>query len=79
VTAEFFLLAFAAAANPKLLALDLLLVGNRRPRVMFAALLAGGLSAAIAVGLIDVLAVHAGAVNSSSCSPSPGESLSGGA
>jgi uncharacterized membrane protein YedE/YeeE len=64
LTAEFFALAFAAAANPKLLALDLLLIENRRPRAMFAAILAGGLSMAIAVGLVDVLAVHAHAVNS---------------
>jgi len=64
VTAEFFVLAFTAAANPKLLALDLLLIENRRPRAMFAAILAGGLSIAIAVGLVDVLAVHAHAVNS---------------
>jgi ABC-type Na+ efflux pump permease subunit len=63
VTAEFFVLAFTAAANPKLLALDLLLIDSRRPRAMFASILAGGLSMAIAVGLVDVLAVHAHAVN----------------
>ena len=63
MTAEFFVLAFTAAANPKLLALDLLVIENRRPRAMFASILAGGLSMAIAVGLVDVLAVHAHAVN----------------
>lgn len=35
MNAEFFALAFFAALNPKLLALDLLLVENRRPRAMF--------------------------------------------
>jgi hypothetical protein len=64
VTAEFFVLAFTAAANPKLLALDLLLIENRRPRVMFLSILAGGLSIAVAIGLVDVLAVHAHAINS---------------
>ena len=32
MNAEFFALAFLAALNPKLLALDLLLIENRRPR-----------------------------------------------
>jgi len=58
----FFALAFTAAANPKLLALDLLLIENRRPRAMFASILAGGLSMAIAIGVVDVLFVHAGSV-----------------
>ena len=35
MNAEFFALAFIAALNPKLLALDLLLIENRRPRAMF--------------------------------------------
>jgi hypothetical protein len=35
MNAEFFALAFLAAANPKLLALDLLLIENRRPRAMY--------------------------------------------
>jgi hypothetical protein len=47
MNAEFFALAFLAALNPKLLALDLLLIENRRPRAMFLWLLFGGL----AVGL----------------------------
>jgi hypothetical protein len=63
VTAEFFVLAFGSAANPKLIALDLLLIENRRPRAMFASILAGGLSMAIAVGLVDVLVVHADAID----------------
>jgi Sap, sulfolipid-1-addressing protein len=62
VNAEFFVLAFAAALNPKLLALDLLLIENRRPRAMFACILTSGLGVAIAIGLVDVLLVHADAV-----------------
>jgi hypothetical protein len=64
LNAAFFALAFTAALNPKLLALDLLLVENRRPRAMFACILAGGLGVAIAIGLVDVLLVHADAVKS---------------
>jgi hypothetical protein len=51
----FFALAFIAAANPKLLALDLLLVENRRPRAMFASILAGGIATGVTIGLLDVL------------------------
>src|SRR5260370_41379376 len=64
MSASFFALAFLAALNPKLLALDLLLIENRRPRAMFLCLLLGGLTVALAVGLLDVLAVHADAVKS---------------
>jgi hypothetical protein len=64
MTAEFFLLAFSAALNPKLLAIDLLLIENRRPRAMFLSILAGGLGVAITIGLIDVLAIRADAVSS---------------
>jgi hypothetical protein len=58
----FFALAFIAAANPKLLALDLLLVENRRPRAMFVSILAAGIATGVAIGLIDVLVVHADAL-----------------
>jgi hypothetical protein len=64
MNAQFFVLAFTAALNPKLLALDLLLIENQRPRAMFASILAGGMSLAIAIGLVDVLVVQASAVNS---------------
>jgi hypothetical protein len=64
MNAEFFALAFTAAANPNLLAIDLLLIENKRPRAMFAGVLAGGMSIAIAVGLVDVLVVQAHLVNS---------------
>ncbi len=35
MNAQFFALAFIAALNPKLLAIDLLLIENRRPRAIF--------------------------------------------
>jgi len=44
VNAEFFALAFTAALNPKLLAIDLLLIENRRPRAMFLCVLLGGIT-----------------------------------
>ena len=59
MNAEFFALAFTAALNPKLLAVDLLLIENRRPRAMFLCLLLGGMTVGITIGLLDVLTVHA--------------------
>jgi len=64
VNAEFFALAFTAALNPKLLAIDLLLIANRRPRLMFLCVLLGGLTVGITIGLVDVLSVHADAISS---------------
>ena len=64
MNAEFFALAFTAALNPKLLALDLLLIENRRPRAMFLCVLLGGMTVALAIGLLDVLTVHADAIKS---------------
>ncbi len=64
MNAEFFALAFAAALNPKLLAIDLLLIENRRPRAMFLCLLLGGLTVSITVGLLDVLVFHVDAISS---------------
>jgi Sap, sulfolipid-1-addressing protein len=63
MSAEFFALAFLSALNPKLLALDLLLIENRRPRAMFLCLLLGGLTVAATIGLLDVLVFHADAIN----------------
>jgi hypothetical protein len=63
MTAEFFALAFLSALNPKLLAIDLLLIENRRPRAMFLCLLLGGLAVALTVGWLDVLVFHADAIN----------------
>src|SRR5437016_5102089 len=62
MNAEFFALAFIAALNPKLLALDLLLIENRRPRAMFLCLLLGGMTVALTIGLLDVLTIHADAI-----------------
>jgi len=62
LNAEFFALAFLSALNPKLLALDLLLIENRRPRAMFLCLLLGGMTVALTVGLLDVLVFHADAI-----------------
>ena len=62
MNAEFFALAFTAALNPKLLALDLLLIENRRPRAMFLCVLLGGMAVALTIGLLDVLTVHADAI-----------------
>ena len=64
MNAEFFALAFVSALNPKLLAMDLLLIENRRPRAMFLCLLLGGMTVAITIGLLDVLPFHADAINS---------------
>src|SRR4249919_2947385 len=64
MNAEFFALAFVAALNPKLLAVDLLLIENRRPRAMFLSVLLGGLTVALTIGLLDVLVFHADAINS---------------
>jgi Sap-like sulfolipid-1-addressing protein len=64
MNAEFFALAFIAALNPKLLAVDLLLIENRRPRAMFLCLLLGGLTVALTIGLLDVLVFQANAINS---------------
>jgi Sap-like sulfolipid-1-addressing protein len=64
MNAEFFALAFVAALNPKLLAVDLLLIENRRPRAMFLCVLFGGLTVALTIGLLDVLVFQADAINS---------------
>jgi Sap, sulfolipid-1-addressing protein len=64
MNAEFFALAVVAALNPKLLAVDLLLIENRRPRAMFLCVLFGGLTVGITIGLLDVLVFHADAINS---------------
>ena len=58
MTAEFFALAFAAAINPSLLGIDLLLIVNRRPTAMLAFVLAGGIAMAVTIGLVDVLVIR---------------------
>ncbi len=64
MNATFFALAFTAALNPKLLAVDLLLIENRRPRAMFLAVLCGGLTVGLTIGLLDVLTIQADAISS---------------
>ena len=64
MNAEFFALAFLSALNPKLLAIDLLLIENRRPRAMFLCILLGGMTVALTIGLLDVLTIHADAISS---------------
>jgi uncharacterized membrane protein YedE/YeeE len=64
MNAQFFVLAFVAALNPKYLAVDLLLIENRRPRAMFLCILAGGMTVALTIGLLDVLTIHADAISS---------------
>ncbi len=56
---SFFGLALIAALNPKLLGFDLLLIENRRPQMMFLLFLIGGAGLSLAIGLIDVLVLHA--------------------
>jgi hypothetical protein len=57
MNAEFFALAFLSALNPKLLAIDLLLIENRWPRAMFLCLLLGGMTVALTVGLDFLLII----------------------
>lgn len=63
MNAAFIGLAFLAALNPKLFAVDLLLVENARARLMFACFLLGGMGMSLAVGLLDVLVLQADAVS----------------
>src|SRR2546423_15456317 len=60
--ATFFALAFSTVLNPKLYALDLVLIANKRPRLMFTAFLIGGVSLNVPLGLLDVLVFRADAV-----------------
>lgn len=51
-------LALLAGFNPKLLIIDLILAGNRRPRPMFVCFLLGGMGLGLTVGLLDVLVLR---------------------
>ena len=51
MTASFIGLACLAALNPKLLVVDLLLIGNRRPVPMFVCFMLGGIGLAVTIGL----------------------------
>jgi hypothetical protein len=63
VNAAFFGLAILAGLNPKLLAVDLLLVDNRRPRLMFLSFLLGCMGTAMTIGFLDVFVLQANAIN----------------
>ena len=62
MSGRFFALAFTAAVNPSLLAVDLVLLVNRRPRAMFWCVLLGGIGMAVLIGLVDVLVVKSNVV-----------------
>jgi len=55
MNAEFFALAFSTVLNPKVLGIDLLLIANSRPRMMFLCFPLGGIGMSVTVGLLDVL------------------------
>ena len=61
--ATFFALAFSTILNPKLYALDLVLIANKRPRLMFIAFLVGGIGLNVTLGLLDVLVFQADVVS----------------
>ena len=63
MNAAFFGLAVLAALNPKLFAVDLLLVESQRPRLMFLCFLLGGLGMCLAIGLLDVFVLQADAIS----------------
>jgi hypothetical protein len=63
VNAAFFGLAVLAALNPKLFAVDLLLVESQRPRLMFLGFLVGGLGMCLAIGMLDVFVLQADAIS----------------
>jgi hypothetical protein len=62
MNAAFFGLVGLAALNPKLLIIDLILITNQRPRLMFLCFLLGGMGLAITVGLVDVFVLHLDAI-----------------
>jgi hypothetical protein len=62
MTATFFGLAVLAALNPKLLGLDLLMIQNSRPHLMFTGFLLGCMSVCISIGLLDVFVLHDDAI-----------------
>ena len=74
MTAGFFALAFTAAINPSLFAVDLVALVNRRPRAMLWCVLLGGVGVAVLIGLVDVLVVKADIVKTQG-SLSPGADL----
>jgi hypothetical protein len=63
MNAAFFGLAVLAALNPKLFGIDLLLIENARPRLMFACFLLGGMGMSLTIGLLDVFVLQADSIN----------------
>jgi hypothetical protein len=63
MNAAFLGLAVLAALNPKLFAVDLLLIENARPRLMFIGFLLGGMGMSLTVGLLDVFVLQADAIS----------------
>ena len=59
MTGGFFALAFTAAANPSLFAVDLVALVNKRPRAILWCVLLGGVGVAVLIGLVVVLVVKA--------------------
>jgi hypothetical protein len=55
-------LALLAAVNPKLFGVDMIFVGNQRPRTMFVCFLIGGVGLAVVLGLVDVFLVKQHAI-----------------
>jgi len=74
MTGGFFALAFTAAANPSLFAVDLVALVNKRPRAILWCVLLGGVGVAVLIGLVDVLVVKADLVKTQG-SLSPGADL----
>jgi hypothetical protein len=62
MNARFFGLAFLAALNPKLLGLDVLLIQNTRPRLMFSGFLLGCMTMCVSIGLLDVFVLRSDAI-----------------
>lgn len=74
MTASFIGLACLSALNPKLLVIDLLLMGNRRPVAMFVCFMLGGIGLALTLGLVDVYVLQADTIKTQA-SPSAGLDL----
>jgi hypothetical protein len=55
-------LAIVAGFNPKLLIVDLILAGNKRPGMMFACFLLGGIGLGLTFGLLDLFVLNIGAL-----------------
>ena len=55
-------LALLSGFNPKLLIVDLILAENKRPRLMFACFLLGGIGLGLTVGLLDLFVLNIGAL-----------------